>query len=286
LPTPLARVLFVFLWSTGFVVARLAAEHADPLTFLLFRFIGATCLLGGLALATGARWPVGWRGWRDQAVAGVMMHAAYLGGVWAAIGLGMAAGVSALIVSLQPLLTAMLAAALIGERVDRRQWLGLSLGLVGVALVLADKLGQPGGDAPAVGLALLALAGITAGTLWQKRIGGASDLLAGATVQYAAGALCMGLVAPLAEPMRFDPAWPALMAYLWATVLLSFVEVILFYRLVRDGAAAQVVALMYLVPAVTAIIAWAMFDETLSTPALIGLPVVAFGVALATRSSR
>jgi drug/metabolite transporter (DMT)-like permease len=194
----------VVLWSTGFIGAKLGLPHAGPLTFLALRFALAAALLALVALAMRAPWPHRPVELGHYAVAGLLVHGVYLGGVYVGIALGVEAGVSALIVGLQPLLTAALAGALLGERVAPRQWAGLALGLLGMALVLARKLGQGPGDALGVLACVLALLGITAGTLYQKRYCGGMDLRSGGVVQFAAAGLATALPALLFEDMRID----------------------------------------------------------------------------------
>ncbi len=177
--------VFVLLWSTGFIVAKYAAPHAPPLTFLLYRFAGVIVVLLPLAWLTRAPWPRTRRAWLDIAIVGVLLQATYLGGVWAAIALGMPAGVSSLLVGTQPLLTAVFGFT-VGERVKRLQWLGLLLGLAGIGLVLSDRLTLAGVGPLALGVNLLALVGITAGTLYQKKHGAGVDLRTGSIIQFGA----------------------------------------------------------------------------------------------------
>ena len=177
--------VFVLIWSTGFIVAKYAAPHAPPLTFLLYRFAGAIVVLLPIIVLTGAPWPRTARAWRDIVLVGVLLQATYLGGVWVAIALGMPAGVSALLVGTQPLFTALLAFT-VGERATRLQWIGLLLGFAGIALVLSDRLTLAGVGPLALAANLVALAGITVGTLYQKKHGGAADLRTGSLIQFAA----------------------------------------------------------------------------------------------------
>ena len=275
--------LFVVLWSTGFIGARLGLPHAGPLTFLALRFGLAAALLALAALATRAPWPrrpveVGY-----YAVAGLLVHAVYLGGVFVGISLGVEAGVSALIVGLQPLLTAALAGVLLGERVALRQWAGLGLGLLGVALVLARKLGQGPGDALGGLACVAALLGITAGTLYQKRHCAGMDLRTGGAVQFAAACLATALPALLFEDTCIAWTGGFVFALLWLVLVLSLGAVSLLYLLIRRGAAAQVASLFFLVPPCTALIAWPLFGEKLGPLALIGMVLTAAGVVLASR---
>jgi drug/metabolite transporter (DMT)-like permease len=275
--------LFVVLWSTGFIGARLGLPHAGPLTFLALRYGLAAGLLVLVALATRAPWPRRPAEIGHYAVAGLLVHGVYLGGVFVGISLGVEAGVSALIVGLQPLLTAALAGTLLGERVAPRQWAGLGLGLLGVALVLARKLGQGPGDALGGLACVAALLGITAGTFYQKRYCAGMDLRSGGAVQFAAAALATALPALLFEDTHID--WTAEFAFalLWLVLVLSLGAVSLLYVLIRRGAASRVSGLFFLVPPCTALIAWPLFGETLGLVALLGMALTVAGVAMATR---
>jgi drug/metabolite transporter (DMT)-like permease len=289
LPPAASRIglpaLFVFLWSTGFLGAKLGLPHAGPLTFLALRFALVAALLLLLALATRAPWPRRPGEVAHYAAAGLLVHAVYLGGVYVAIARGVEAGVSALIVCLQPLLVAATAGLLLGERVTARQWLGLALGLAGAALVLARKLGHGagGGDAWGVLACVAGLLGITAGTLYQKRHCAGMDLRPGNVVQFAASAIATGVPALLLEDNRI--AWTGEFAFalLWLVVVLSLGAISLLYVLIRRGAASRVSSLFFLVPPTTALIAWPLFGETLGPPELAGMALAAAGVALASR---
>ena len=278
--------LFVILWSTGFIGARLGLPHAGPLTFLSLRYSLACALLLLVALATRAPWPRRPAALGHYAVAGLLVHGVYLGGVFLGISLGVEAGVSALIVGLQPLLTAAFAGLLLGERVTGRQWTGLGLGLIGVALVLGPKLGRGPGDAVGAVACVAALLGITAGTLYQKKFCGGMDLRTGSVVQFAAAGL---LTAPLALSFEeTNVAWTGefVFALLWLVLVLSLGAVSLLYLLIRRGAASEVASLFFLVPPCTALIAWPLFGEILGPLALAGMALTAIGVALASRGAQ
>jgi len=275
--------LFVLLWSTGFIGAKFGLPFAEPLTFLALRFALVATLLTGVSLVARAPWP------RDPAtlghlvVAGVLVHGVYLGGVFASIHQGVSAGVSALIVGLQPLLTAALAGPLLGERVRPVQWFGLLLGLGGIGLVVANKLGQGMGSPFAMGLSGLALVGMTAGTLYQKRFGGAMDLRTGNAIQFIAAAVVTGAGALLTETMHIDWTAHFIFALAWLVIVLSLGAISLLLILIREGAASRVASYFYLVPAVTAVEAWLLFDERMGLVALGGMALVVAGVALALR---
>ena len=244
--------------------------------------LAVAALMALVAWASGARWPSA-RDAGHVGVVGLLVHGLYLGGVFVALAGGMPAGTAAMLVGLQPILTVVLAYAWLGERVVPRQWLGLALGLAGVALVVRHKLdfsGDVGGLVPAI----VALAGISVGTLWQKRHAGHVDLRAGAAIQYA---VCAAAFAPLAlfvetTPIRWTPSFAFALA--WSVLVLSVGAISLLWVLLRHGAAANVAALFYLVPPVTALMAWLLFGETLDALALGGMALIALGVALARAS--
>jgi drug/metabolite transporter (DMT)-like permease len=271
--------LFVLLWSTGFIAAKYGLPYAPPFTFLLLRFALVTTLLGVVAIAMRAAWPK-----RHEivhlAIAASLVHGAYLAGVWIAIKDGMAAGTSAMLVGLQPLVTVVLARMWLGERVLVRQWLGLALGLLGVFFVVRHKVSFTG-DAAGLVPCAIALAGISVGTLYQKRHCAHVDLRTGALVQYA---VCTLLFVPLALVFDHEPIqWTGrfLFALAWSVVVLSVGAISLLYWLLRHGAAADVARLFYLVPPVTALMAFVLFGETLDALAIAGMVLIAGGVALA-----
>ena len=278
--------LFVLIWSTGFIVAKLAAPHAPPLGFLLLRFAGVVAVLLPVAWLMRAPWPRGPRAWMQVAVSGVLLQATYLGGVWAAIKLGMPAGVSALIVGAQPLLTAALVHGA-GSRVGGREWTGLLAGFAGIVLVLSDRITLSGVGPAAIALNLLALAGITAGTLWQKRHGAAVDLRTGAIVQFSASFVVLLPLALAFEILSFDLVWEFWVALVWSVLALSIVAIFLLLTMIRHGRATQVASYMYLTPPMTALMAWAVFGETLGVLAWAGVLLTMAGVALVvTRKDR
>ncbi|MFN9211387.1 MAG: DMT family transporter [Betaproteobacteria bacterium] len=277
--------VFVLLWSTGFIVAKLAAPHAPPLTFLLWRFAGVVLVVLPLALAMRAPWPRTPLARLRVAVAGVLLQAAYLGGVWFAISRGMPAGVSALIVGVQPILTAVLAGA-VGERVAPRQWLGLALGFSGIALVLSDRLTLQGVGALAIAINLLALAGITVGTLYQKRYCGAVDLRTGTAIQFAASFVVLLPLAAAFETMQVDYAPAFWLALGWSIFVLSLAAMVLLLVMIRRGRATRVASLMYLTPPAPSVLAWALFGERLGLVAWAGVAVTMFGVALVLREGK
>jgi drug/metabolite transporter (DMT)-like permease len=274
--TRFAPALFVFIWATGYIVAKYAAPHAEPLTFLLLRYLGVIALMGILALAARAPWPTRRETWH-LCVAALGIQAIYLGGVWVAIKGGMPAGISALIVNVQPVLTAALA-FFVGERVSRKQWFGIALGLGGVALVVWHKLTFAGLRAGPVMLCVAALVGMTLGTLYQKRYVPQFDLRTGQVVQFAASLLVTLPFAFIFESFTVNWNAPFFIALLWSIVVLSGGGISLMFFMLREGNATTVTSYMYLVPAVTTLMAWAMFGETLTTTALFGMGLTLLGV--------
>lgn len=277
-----APALFVVLWSTGFIAAKAGLPFIEPMTFLALRFALVCAAMLPVALLGQATWPDATTG-VHVAVVGLLMHGAYLGGVFASIAHGLPAGLSALIVGLQPLLTACVVGPLLGERVRKLQWAGFILGLAGVALVLADKLAFDRASIGAAALSALALVGITAGTLYQKRFCAGVDLRSGAVIQYAAATAAMLLVALPLETMRIDWSPQLAVALAWLCLPMSLGAVSLLLVLIRRGAAAKVASLFYLVPPFTALFAWWLFGETLGALAMAGMALAAAGVALVQR---
>jgi drug/metabolite transporter (DMT)-like permease len=278
--TTLLPGVFVLLWSTGFIGAKLGLPYAEPMTFLALRFAIAGGLLLLVVLAFRAPWPRSWAEAGHIAVAGLLLHGVYLGGVFASIDLGIEAGVSALIVGIQPLLIAAASAPLLGERVTRLQWFGLTLGIAGVGLVVWRKLELGLGTPLGMGLSAVALFGIAAATLYQKRFCAAMPLRSGNMIQFAAAALATGLLAVLFETRAIVWSGEFVFALAWLILVLSLGAFTLFYILIRRGAAARVASLFYLVPASTALIAWGLFGERFGPVALAGMALTAVGVAL------
>jgi drug/metabolite transporter (DMT)-like permease len=281
--------VFVLIWSTGFIVARYGMPHAPPMSFLAVRYaLSILCFLPWIVIA-GVKWPSDRRQALHLAVTGILMHAGYLGGVWAAVKAGMGSGLSSLIVGIQPVLTAIWLTSVGGQHVSRRQWLGLLLGFAGLVLVVSRKFGAggPGDSANWLNLsfAVMALFAITAGTLYQKRFVQPCDVRTANTVQLAA-ALVVTL--PLAlletETMRWNAELAGAMA--WSVLGLTLGGSSLLYMLIQRGAAASVTSLMYLVPPCTALIAWVLFAEPITAVTIAGTALTAFGVSLVVRPSR
>jgi len=279
----LAPGLFVLLWSTGFIGAKLGLPYAEPLSFLLIRFACVIGLLGLLALVLRRPWPHRPTQWLHIAVAGALLHGGYLSGVFLAIHTGMAAGVVALIVGIQPLLTAFLSASMVGERVSGRQWMGLVLGFGGVTLVVWDKLGFGGLSGAGFAFSTLALVSITLGTLYQKRYCADLDLWSGSVIQFVAAALVLLPFALAFETMRVAWSGQFVFALGWLIFVLSLGAISLLHLLIRRGAATRVSALFYLVPPTTALLAFLIFGEKLGLAAVAGMAIAAAGVAIAVR---
>ena len=282
-------IFFVLLWSSGFIVAKFGLPYAPPLTFILLRFIGVLAVLLPVILVLRAPWPG-----RNQighiAVAGLLVQAGYLIGVWCAIKQGMPAGLSALIVGMQPILTAF-AAPLIGEKVLPRQWLGLLFGIAGVALVVAAKIQLVGLSLSAILLCVLALFSITCGTLYQKHYCPRFDLRVGTVIQFAASAVVVLPLAMLFEGLGPDFAavqWtPRFVgALLWSIFGVSICAIFLLFALIRRNDATQVTSLLYLTPPTTAIMAWLMFGEAFNALGMAGMALAVTGVIFVVKKAK
>lgn len=284
--TKAVPALFVLLWATGFIGARYAMPWAEPFTFLWVRFAITFALLLLLVPVVKAKSLPPLTA-LHACIAGMLMHGLYLGGVFWAVRHGLPAGLAGLIVGLQPLLTAVMASAFAGERMEQRQWLGLVVGLAGVAIVLSPKLGQAGGITPAtVGAGLVAVTAMSVGTVWQKRFVADADLITGTLYQYLGGWLLAFSVSLLFESQHFVLNGELIFAMAWLVLVLSLGAIFLLMFLIRRGAIGQVASLFYLVPGVTAVMAWALFGETLTLVQIGGMVVTTLGVALATAHSR
>ena len=279
-----APMLFVLLWSTGFIGARYGLPYIEPLTFLAVRMVFVVIVMTTIALIAGARWPVGPEIGHSLA-AGAMVHALYLGGVFTAISQGVPAGISALIPGLQPILTSTLANRFMGEKVSRLQWAGLVLGLIGVAMVLHDRRMVAEGSVLGWIASFVSLIGITLGTLYQKRFCGGIDWRTGNTVQYAGAAVLFGLGAFAFETRVIHWTGELVFAMVWLVFVLSIAAVALMYWLIRRSAATGFASLFYLVPAVTALFAYGLFGEKLDALSVAGMLVCAAGVVLANRGA-
>ena len=274
---------FVVLWATGFIGARYAMPWAEPFTFLAIRFAIAAALFAVLITVLKARWPN-----RKQAqhaiIAGVLMHGIYLGAVFWAIHRGLPAGISALIVGLQPLITAVMAGKLLGEQIKPRHWIGLAVGFVGVIVVLWPKLGTLGGGVTAATLtaSLVSVIAMSAGTVWQKRFASSGDLVASTFWQYVGGTVVMVVASLAFETQTFTVNGDFIFAMAWLVLVLSVGAIFLLMVMIREGEMSKVASLFYLVPAVTAVMAWVLFGEQLNFIQIVGMAITTFGVGLAT----
>jgi drug/metabolite transporter (DMT)-like permease len=281
-------LVFALLWSTGWISAGAAAPHADPLTFLTVRFALAALALGMMIAVMGAPWPARGRDVAHIMVAGLMVHAIYLGAVWWAVAKGVPAGISGVIAAVQPILTAMLAPVLLGERLTRGQIAGIGVGFLGIVLVLQPKLaatqaGRLGGIATALFVNLIGMLAVTLGTIYQKRFVPGGDLRIVAFLQYVASALFMLPLAWLIEPMRMDWNGTLIATMAWAVLALSIGGVAAYFWLIRRGAVSKAASLIYLVPPAAVVQAWLLFGETLVPLQMLGMVVTVAGVVLAVR---
>ncbi len=273
--------VFVLIWSTGFVSAKLAMPHAGPFSFLCARYAATiVCFSVWIAWARPA-WPQTKTQWMHLAITGILMHAGYLGGVWAAIKLGMSAGLSALIVSLQPIITAMWLSSR-GSVITRQQWIGLALGLVGLAFVLSEKFGTLEVKLAPMLWVVMALISITAGTLYQKAWVKPCDVRTANTVQML-GALALSWPLALLEPHHITWNTDTMLALAWSVLGLSMGASSLMYLMIQRGAVSRVTAVLYLVPPTTAVIAWLMFGEIITPLMLLGMLIAAYAVYLVLR---
>ena len=282
--------VFVLIWATGFVVARLAMPHAPPFKFLAVRFaLSVVCYAVWIALVRAA-WPMRREQWLHLAVTGALMQAGYLGGVWSAVKAGIGAGTVALLVGLQPVLTALWVTAMSsragaesGHGVSGRQWLGLLLGLAGLALVVWPKMGTGEVTLANLTMAIVALLGITIGTLYQKRFVAPCDVRSASAVQMLAGlAICLPL-ALLLEPEAMDWHRDLVLAMAWSVGVLTLGGSSLLYLLIQRGEATAVTSLLYLVPPCTAVMAWLLFGEIFTLPMMLGMALTVVGVAIVVR---
>ena len=273
-------LLFIVLWSTGFIGAKFGLPYAEPFTFLAVRLVIAAFILGIFTWLMGISWPQRWSIAGHIAVAGILVHALHLGGVFSSIHAGLPAGVAALIMGLQPLLTATVAGRLLGERVTARQWLGLLLGLVGIGLVLYNRMGVGVISAKGVAFAVMGLCALTLGTIYQKRFCAHMDPRSGGVIQCAAASVVLIVLAFLTETREIVWSGEFIFALSWLTLVLSVGAFGLLYTLIRLGAASKVASLFYLSPPFAVLFAFLLFDEVLGVTALIGMVIAMLGVVL------
>ncbi len=275
--------LFVLIWATGFIVAGIVSTRADPLTFLTARHGLSIVVFVVLSVAARAAWPRDPKVWRDAMAAGMLLHGLYIGGVFWAVSHGLGAGMTALVTGLHPLLTAALAIPFLHERLIARQWIGIAVGVAGIALIVAPKLGSVDGvPLVALAVALAATLSLTLGTIWQKRSKPEMDLRVNAAIQFVGALVITAPVALLTEAGRLDPD-PALWGALaWAVLVLSVGGISILLVLLKRGAASKVAPLLYLSPPVAALMALALFREPLTAIQVAGI-VLAVAGAFASR---
>jgi drug/metabolite transporter (DMT)-like permease len=275
--------LFVVLWSTGFIAAKYGLPYAEPLTFLALRFALVAAIMLVASLALGAAWPATLRAIGHIALVGIFIQATYLGGVFYGIAHGISAGIAGLIAGLQPLITAALVGIVLGEVVTPRQWLGIVLGLVGLVLVLWGRLALDLHHLAALAAVVAAPFGMTLGTLYQKRFCVAADLRSATVIQNATAGLLMLVLALASETMHIEWRVEFLLALFWLCLVLSVGATMLLLFLLRRGAASRIGSLFYLVPPLTAFMAYLLFGEMLGATTLVGMAVTALAVALVNR---
>lgn len=283
--TRLLSGLFVVIWATGFIVAGIVATRAEPLTFLTARHALSIVVFAALSFAVRAAWPRTPRAWIDAMVAGMLLHGIYIGGVFMAVAQGLPAGLTALVTGLHPLLTAALAIPLLHERLAARQWLGIAVGVAGVALIVLPKLGSVEGvPVAALAIALVATLSLTLGTIWQKRSKPDMDLRVNAGIQFVGALLLTAPVALATEAGRFDAASPALWGALaWAVLGLSVGGISILLVLLKRGLASNVAPLLYLSPPVAALMALLLFEEAITLVQMAGMVLAVAGAFAARR---
>lgn len=271
---------FVITWGSGYLATKVGLQYAPPFTFLSLRFAFGLLLVIPVALLVRPQWPGAPSEWLHVAAAGLLMHAVNLGGSHYAQYLGMSAGIAALVLALQPLVTALVAAPLLGERLARPQWLGVALGLIGVALVVWHKIDVNALTAGALIAVTIALAAITAGTLYQRIYCPAVDLRAAAVVQFVASFVVLTPLAWWIEDYRFVAAWPMFGAIAFLVIFASILAVNALHTLMRRGEATRVTSLLYLTPIIAVALEWVMFDVRPTMLTTLGIAVTCAGVAM------
>lgn len=277
--------LFVVLWATGFIGARYAMPWSEPFSFLAVRFALAALILLALALALRAK-PLSRRQAAHAVLVGALVHGVYLGAVFWAIRNGMPAGLSALIIGLQPLITAVMAGFALGEKVLPRHWAGLAIGFAGIVIVLAPRIGDAVGGVTAATLAacVFGVGAISAGTVWQKRCLAGADLVSGTLWQYVGATVVVAAGSLAFETRTFVVTGELVFAMAWLVLVLSIGAISLLNLLIRSGSAVNVASLFYLTPISTAVIAWAVFGEKLTLTATFGMLLAVGGVYLVARA--
>jgi drug/metabolite transporter (DMT)-like permease len=285
--TPL---IFVLLWSTGFIGAKYILPYAEPFVFLTIRYFFATLILVALAKIMKESLKISKAAIKQSMIVAVFLHVIYIGGVFYAVSIDISAGITAVIVSLQPILVSLLAIPLLGERLSYRQVFGLALGFIGVLFLLSPKLFEgdlsTGFSTFGIICCVLALLGTTAGYLLQKKGGADIPFLAGTAVQFATSTIIFALAAVIFEPLTVDITLEFVLALTWIVVALSIGSIFLLYYLLRRDSASSVSSLYYLVPPLTALQAYFFFDEKIKGIGLIGMALAALGTLIVTRNSK
>ncbi|MBX2825469.1 MAG: DMT family transporter [Gammaproteobacteria bacterium] len=282
---PLLRTMvplaFVLMWSTGFIFTRMGIPYAEPLTFLWIRLLLAAVIILIITRFIQVTWPRRWQDWGHNAVVGILIHGIYLGGVFIALDRGVDTALTALIVGLQPLLTVILAATWLAEKLSLQKLLGVLLGLAGISLIVVHKgISMSGFQQAGLWFCVGSLFGISIGTLYQKRFCQAVDLLPATFIHYAANGVFLGVLVWLFESAEIQWEGRFVFALIWLIIVLSLGAVMLFLWLIRQGEASKVASLFYLVPPVVAIEAWWLFDEPVTWLTAVGTLLCVGGVAL------
>ena len=285
--TPL---IFVLLWSTGFIGAKYILPYAEPFVFLTIRYFFATLILVVLAKILKESLKISKAAIKQSMIVAVFLHVIYIGGVFYAVSIDISAGITAVIVSLQPILVSLLAIPLLGERLSYRQVFGLALGFIGVLFLLSPKLFEgdlsTGFSTFGIISCVLALLGTTGGYLLQKKGGADIPFLAGTAVQFATSTIIFAIAAVIFEPLTVDITLEFVLALTWIVVALSIGSIFLLYYLLRRDSASSVSSLYYLVPPLTALQAYFFFDEKIKGIGLIGMVLAALGTLIVTRNSK
>ncbi len=284
-----APALFVFLWSTGFVGAKYIVPYAEPFTFLMIRYFFAALILFAIAAALKQPLKLSKEQFKASFAVGMLLHVIYIGGVFYAVSLGVSAGISAVIVSIQPVLVSLFAVPFLGERLRWVQVVGLFLGVAGIALLLLPKVFQ--GDYTAttsltgIFICVIALLGTSGGYLVQKKLGGEIPFLSGTGAQYAISAIAFAILSFSTEEQIIQWVPQFYFGLIWIVLMLSIASIVLLYGMLRTGSASKVSSLYYLVPPTAAIQAYFLFDEVIGLVGLVGMAFAGLGVVLVMRQS-
>lgn len=284
-----APALFVFLWSTGFVGAKYIVPYAEPFTFLMIRYFFAALILFAIAAALKQPLKLSKEQFKASFAVGMLLHVIYIGGVFYAVSLGVSAGISAVIVSIQPVLVSLFAVPFLGERLRWVQVVGLFLGVAGIALLLLPKVFQ--GDYTAttsltgIFICVIALLGTSGGYLVQKKLGGEIPFLSGTGAQYAISAIAFAILSYSTEEQIIQWVPQFFFGLIWIVLMLSIASIVLLYGMLRTGSASKVSSLYYLVPPTAAIQAYFLFDEVIGLVGLVGMAFAGLGVVLVMRQS-